>query len=41
MTPMSGSLPGLGTVTTNWTFNPTGLSAGTYRGTANVSNRSA
>jgi hypothetical protein len=36
MSPTSGNLSGLGTVTTNWTFNPSGLSAGTYRGTATV-----
>ena len=38
MTPASGSINGLGSITTNWNFNPTGLSAGAYRGTATVTN---
>jgi hypothetical protein len=36
MTPFTGSIGALNSITTNWFFNPTGLSAGTYRGTANV-----
>jgi hypothetical protein len=36
MTPFTGSIGALTSITTNWFFNPTGLSAGTYRGTANV-----
>lgn len=36
MTPTSGNLGGLGSVTTNWTFNPTGMTAGSHRGTATV-----
>lgn len=36
MTPVSGSIGGLSSITTNWNFNPAGLTAGTYRGTATV-----
>jgi hypothetical protein len=36
MNPTSGNLGGLGSVTTNWFFNPSGMTAGTHRGTATV-----